>query len=185
MIKSLIVKAIVLPAVGGGAFLAGHGDIPGLPTDNAPPAAAAAPAPAPAAPSSVGGFQVIATCDDPQQDTRAGQAPSQARKAEARTVTVQVPQAAAPVTAAPAGQEAETSTAPTTAPAAPPAADASGKVNLNTATDAELDKVPGIGAATIAQIHEHRPNIKSVDELAQWPGITGPNFAKFKDRVTV
>lgn len=187
MFKSMIVKVLVLPAMGG-AYLAGAGELPTLPTTDTAPPAATAPAPAP---SSQGGIQVIATCEDPQDTSRAAQAPGQARKASPRTVTVQVPQAAAqapqavaqaPAAAAPAPSS---QVAPQTAPQAPTAApSADGRVNVNTATDAELDKVPGIGTATVAKIKAARP-LASVDAVDALPGVNAENFALMKDRITV
>jgi len=195
MIKSLIVKALLLPAVGGGAYLAGHGELPALPTGDAPPAAAAAPAPT--GQPVGGGFQVIATCDDGQDTSQAAKAPAQARKAAGRTVTVQVPQAP-PVQSSPArgdvadqqhGQDskpAEPSTAPTSAPSSSPATPAAdqGGVNVNTATAAELEALPGIGKATAARIVASRP-IAKVEDLKTMAGVTGPNYALFASRVHV
>lgn len=184
MIKSLIVKFLVLPAVGGGAVLGAQGALPTLPTTDTAPPAVAAPAPTP---SAQGGIQVIATCEDPQD---AAQAPGQARKASPRTVTVQVPQAAAQapqaVVQAPAAAPAPSAAAaPQTASQAPTAApSADGRVNVNTATDAELDKVPGIGTATVAKIKAARP-LASVDAVDALPGVNAENFALMKGHITV
>lgn len=194
MLKSLIVKALLIPAIGGPAYLAGGGDIPTLPTtDTTPPAAA----PALAAPQPVGGFEIIATCDDPQDAPRATQGPAQARKAEQHRVTVRVPQAPAqaPAQAPPARSQAPaptptreapaaTSTAQPTA-AASPSTSTDGKLNVNDpANDAALLALPGLGDGALSAIRDARP-IATVDDVGKLPGVTPANFAKYKGRITV
>jgi len=188
MIKTAIVKLLILPTVAGGAYLAGGGHVPALPsTDTTPPAVAAAPAPSAQAPT--GGLQVIATCDDPQEAPRAAQGPAQARKAQdrARTVTVQVPQAVAAAPAEQAEPRATESTPQTStaapAPSAAPSAEQGG-VNLNTATADELEALPGIGKATAARIIASRP-IAKVEDVKAMAGVTGPNYALFAPKVHV
>jgi DNA uptake protein ComE-like DNA-binding protein len=90
-----------------------------------------------------------------------------------------------------AAAESEPCAAPITvaapsAPAAPAgtAAPSSGLVNLNTATAAQLDALPGIGEKTVQQIIAARP-IKSVDAVAALPGVRPNNLAKFRSLVTV
>lgn len=64
--------------------------------------------------------------------------------------------------------------AETKSPAAPPAAKAVQKVDLNTATEAQLVELPRIGPATAKAILEYRKQvgtIKSVDELVNVKGI--------------
>jgi len=75
------------------------------------------------------------------------------------------------------------------------AADASGgaaadgaRVNLNTATVADLDALPGIGptfAAAIVRERERRGGFTSVDQLRDVRGIGEKRFADLKDLVTV
>ena len=73
--------------------------------------------------------------------------------------------------------------APTPAPA--PAASGTG-VNLNTASDAELDRLPETGTARIRHIHEARARgpIRSVDDLAG-PGMPASYLATIRPLVTV
>lgn len=189
MIRSLIVQAL-LPVIGAGGALAYTGQLPALPTGDTPPAAAA---PAPAAQPALGGFQVIATCDDPQDPTRAAQAPAQARKASTRTVTVQVPQApqrasqgvaqgvpADVAQAQPDAEPAETTTAPPSSSPATPAAEQGG-VNVNTASESELEKgVNGWGpvkaAAVVKYRNEHGP-FASLADLDKVPGVSSARVA--------
>jgi competence protein ComEA len=71
---------------------------------------------------------------------------------------------------------------------AKPAATASATVNLNTATAAQLESLPGIGAATAKRIIEHRQKtggFKKVEELMNVKGIGEKSFLKLKALVTV
>jgi competence protein ComEA len=70
----------------------------------------------------------------------------------------------------------------------PAAASASTPVNLNTATAAELQALPGVGAATAKLILEHRQKnggFKKVEELMNIKGIGEKSFLKLKPMVTV
>jgi competence protein ComEA len=63
-----------------------------------------------------------------------------------------------------------------------------GRVNLNTATLAELDSLPGIGPAIAQRIIDYRAahgGFRSIDELRRVEGIGDAKFAQLKDRVTV
>lgn len=61
-------------------------------------------------------------------------------------------------------------------------------VNLNTATAADLEKLPGVGPATAARIIEYRQkngSLKKVEELMNVQGIGEKTFLKLKPLVTV
>jgi competence protein ComEA len=74
-------------------------------------------------------------------------------------------------------------------PAKPSAAvGAAAPVNLNTATPAELQALPGVGASTAKLIVEHRSKnggFKKVEELMNIKGIGEKSFLKLKPLVTV
>jgi competence protein ComEA len=61
-------------------------------------------------------------------------------------------------------------------------------VNLNAATAADLEKLPGVGAAMAARILEYRQKsggFKKVEELMNVQGIGERNFLRLKPLVTV
>ena len=61
-------------------------------------------------------------------------------------------------------------------------------VNLNTATQAQLETLPGIGAAAAKRILEYRQkngNFKKVEELMNVKGIGEKSFLKLKQHLTV
>jgi competence protein ComEA len=61
-------------------------------------------------------------------------------------------------------------------------------VNLNTATAADLAKLPGIGPAVAARIVEYRQkngSFKKIEELMNVKGIGEKTFLKLKPLVTV
>lgn len=69
---------------------------------------------------------------------------------------------------------------------APPGA--GGKVNLNTATAAQLDALPGVGPSTAAKIvadRERNGPFRTADDLMRVPGIGAKKFDPLKDLVTV
>jgi len=70
----------------------------------------------------------------------------------------------------------------TKTPAAP------GAVNINTASAAQLETLPGIGAATAARIVEYREKnggFKKVEDLMNIRGIGEKSFLKLKPLVMV
>ena len=61
-------------------------------------------------------------------------------------------------------------------------------VNLNTATQRELEELPGVGAATAARIVEYRQKkgpFKKIEELMNVQGIGEKSFLKLKPQITV
>jgi competence protein ComEA len=76
-----------------------------------------------------------------------------------------------------------------TAGQAPQAAQpAASLVNLNSATQAELEKLPGVGPAMAKQIIEYRQKnggFKKVEELMNVKGIGEKSFLKLKTLVTI
>ncbi len=74
------------------------------------------------------------------------------------------------------------------APGGPVPAGQPGKVNLNTATAAELDVLPGVGPVTAQRIIDHRTRIggyRAVTDLRQVEGIGDSKYEQIKDLVTV
>lgn len=61
---------------------------------------------------------------------------------------------------------------------------ASGIVNINTATESELDTLSGVGPATAQKIISNRP-YSSVDELVTKKAVGKSVFSKIKDKVTI
>ncbi|WP_442935224.1 helix-hairpin-helix domain-containing protein [Micromonospora sp. CPCC 206061] len=80
-----------------------------------------------------------------------------------------------------------------TAPPAPPggagpSAQSGGKVNLNTATLAELDTLPGVGPVLAQRILDHRDQrggFRSVSDLRQVDGIGDARYEQLKELVVV
>jgi len=81
-----------------------------------------------------------------------------------------------------------TATAQEKAAKSKPAPAVSTPVNLNTATAADLQALPGVGAATARLIIEHREKnggFKKVEELMNIKGIGEKSFLKLKPMVIV
>ena len=73
-------------------------------------------------------------------------------------------------------------------PAAGGAAPAAGPLNLNTATLAQLDALPGVGPVLAQRILTHRDQhggFRSVGDLRQVDGIGDARYEQLKDLVTV
>jgi competence protein ComEA len=86
--------------------------------------------------------------------------------------------ASAQTTAAPKPQKAKASKT-VAAPASP--------VNLNTATVAQLDALPGIGKSTAQRIVEYRQkngSFKKIEELMNVKGVGEKSFLKLKPLIT-
>ncbi|MCW3841813.1 helix-hairpin-helix domain-containing protein [Micromonospora yasonensis] len=89
--------------------------------------------------------------------------------------------------AAPAGQASQPGQ-PAAGPAAGGAAAPGGPVNLNTATLAQLDALPGVGPVLAQRILDHREQhggFRSVSDLRQVDGIGDARYEQLKDLVTV
>jgi competence protein ComEA len=85
-----------------------------------------------------------------------------------------------------AAQPARAQTSSSSHAAAKPAASAI--VNLNTASAADLEGLPGIGAKTAARIIEYRQKngpFKKAEELMNVRGVGEKNFLKLKPQITV
>jgi competence protein ComEA len=83
--------------------------------------------------------------------------------------------------AAPAAQKAPAARSATTATAAAP-------VNLNTATQAQLESLPGIGPGAAQRILEYRQkngSFKKIEDLMNVKGIGEKSFLKLKPLITV
>ena len=76
----------------------------------------------------------------------------------------------------------------TAAPAGQASAAATTLVNLNTATAAQLETLPGIGKATAERILEYRQKnggFKKAEELMNVRGVGEKSFLKLKTLITV
>ena len=87
---------------------------------------------------------------------------------------------AAPAPVSAGSQPADATPSKTSAAATP--------LNLNTATAAQLEELPGIGPATAKRIIEYREkngSFKKIEELMNVKGIGEKSFLKLKGQVTV
>jgi competence protein ComEA len=69
-----------------------------------------------------------------------------------------------------------------------PAAKPTAVVNINTATAAEFEQLPGIGAKTAARIVDYRQKkgpFKKIEELMNVQGIGEKSFLKLRPQLTV
>lgn len=63
-----------------------------------------------------------------------------------------------------------------------------GKVNINTASEEELDKLPGVGPSTASKIisfREKTGNFKKIEDIMNVPGIGESKFAEMKEFISV
>ena len=73
-------------------------------------------------------------------------------------------------------------------PSATVAQDPSGKLNINTATVAQLENLPGIGeklAKAIVAYRKENGNFKSIGELTNVPGLGSGKLEEIVDLITV
>ena len=71
---------------------------------------------------------------------------------------------------------------------APSGKNAEGQINLNTATEKELQELPGIGPAMSARIIEYRETngaFQTIEDIKKVRGIGNAKFEKLKDKVTI
>ena len=73
---------------------------------------------------------------------------------------------------------------PPTEPSATASGQAGGKININTASQSEIETLPGIGPSKAQGIIENRP-YDSIEEIQEVPGIGEGTFKKIKDLITV
>ncbi len=96
--------------------------------------------------------------------------------------------AAVPAAAAPQAREGQKPAKAQTAPVATARAESDRVVNINTATAADFESLPGIGAKMAARIVEYRQKhgpFKKVEELMNVRGLGEKNFLKLKAQLTV
>ena len=73
---------------------------------------------------------------------------------------------------------------PPTQPSDTASGKAEGKININTASQSEIETLPGIGPSKAQGIIENRP-YDSIEEIQKVPGIGEGTFKKIKDLITV
>jgi competence protein ComEA len=96
----------------------------------------------------------------------------------------------APPTATLAPGVTPTAASPGSAPAAGPNTESTGggKININTATASELDRLPGVGPAIAQRIIDYRTAnglFKTPEDIMKVKGIGPATFAKIKDLISV
>jgi competence protein ComEA len=77
---------------------------------------------------------------------------------------------------------------PVSEDAAPASPGTPGKVNINTASAAELDSLPGIGPGYAERIVAYRQShgpFRTIEEIQNVPGIGPSTFARIRDLITV
>ena len=90
--------------------------------------------------------------------------------------------------AIPAAAQQPAANKPATAKASKPSATATAPVNLNTATQAQLEALPGIGpslAQAIIQERDREGGFHSVEDLRRVRGIGDVRFAQLRPLVTL
>ena len=93
---------------------------------------------------------------------------------------------AAAIAVSPIGASAQDKPASSKAAARPAASTA--PVNINTASAAEFEELPGIGAAMAARIVEYRQKngpFKKIEDLMNVRGLGEKNFLKLKPQLTL
>jgi comEA protein len=84
--------------------------------------------------------------------------------------------------------EASVASAPTTTSVSKPATHTSALVNINTATESELDSLPGVGKTYATRIIQYRlkhGSFQNIHDIVKVNGIGEAIFAKIEHRITV